>query len=117
EWPHQIAKGADFYMQPVWHPDGKKIAWVEWDHPNMPWDETRVMLGTLEGDPLRVVEVTTAAHKPDMPAQDPRFSPNGRWLSYIIASGEWDALVLVDLEHGTEKRIEADGFTFASNAW
>jgi sugar lactone lactonase YvrE len=35
-WPQKLAAGADFYMQPAWHPQGTHLAWVEWDHPNMP---------------------------------------------------------------------------------
>ena len=38
DWPQKLASGADFYMQPVWHPQSTYLAWVEWDHPNMPWD-------------------------------------------------------------------------------
>lgn len=117
DWPYQVSKGADFYMQPVWHPDGKQIAWVEWDHPNMPWDETRILLARLGGDPLRVVEKKVIAHQKDLPAQEPRFSPDGRWLSYITASGEWEDLVLLNLENGEEKRFKADGFLFAYPAW
>src|SRR5690554_3503714 len=35
-WPQKLVTGADFYMQPTWSPDSKKIAWVSWNHPNMP---------------------------------------------------------------------------------
>ena len=38
DWPVKLAKGADFYMQPTWHPDGQQIAWIEWNHPQMPWE-------------------------------------------------------------------------------
>jgi len=31
-------------MQPVISPDGTQLAWVEWDHPRMPWEGTRLML-------------------------------------------------------------------------
>ena len=44
-WPQQIASGADFYMQPRWHPDGATLAWIAWDHPRMPWDGTRLFIG------------------------------------------------------------------------
>ena len=106
EWPVQISRGADFYMQPTWHPDGKRIAWVEWDHPNMPWDETRIMLGSMGGSPLQLLDKKVIANKTDLPAQEPRFSPDGRWLSYVTSNGEWDDLVLLDLESGGEKRFK-----------
>ena len=32
-WPAKLVVGADFYMQPAWHPTGDALAWVEWDHP------------------------------------------------------------------------------------
>ena len=105
EWPVQISRGADFYMQPTWHPDGKRIAWVEWDHPNMPWDETRIMLGSMGGSPLQLLDKKVIANKTDLPAQEPRFSPDGRWLSYVTSNGEWDDLVLLDLESGAEKDL------------
>jgi len=33
EWPRILKQGADFYMQPAVSPNGKLLAWVEWDHP------------------------------------------------------------------------------------
>jgi len=32
----------------VLSPDGKQLAWVQWDHPNMPWDDTSLMLADIE---------------------------------------------------------------------
>ena len=46
-WPTRLVSGEDFYMQPCWHPDGRRIAWVAWNHPNMPWDGTWLRTGKL----------------------------------------------------------------------
>ena len=46
-WPQRLVRGQDFYMQPCWHPDGTRIAWVSWDHPNMPWDSTTLRMARL----------------------------------------------------------------------
>jgi dipeptidyl aminopeptidase/acylaminoacyl peptidase len=69
--PVVAASGRDFYMAPRVAPDGR-LAWLEWDFPNMPWD------GTV----LRV----DGAHVAGGPAEsvlDPQWSPDGRlyWLS------------------------------------
>lgn len=100
-WPDKLAVGADFYMQPAWHPDGGAIAWVEWDHPNMPWDGTRLMYAVLEGSPPKIKAAQQLAGDADTPILQPAFSPDGRYLSYIQNLGEWDQLVLRDLQTGT----------------
>ena len=39
-----LVSGPDFVMTPRWSPDGRRLCWVEWDHPNMPWDGARLMV-------------------------------------------------------------------------
>ncbi len=39
-----LAKGRDFYAAPKLSPDGSKVAYVAWDHPNMPWDATELRI-------------------------------------------------------------------------
>ena len=73
-WPVQLARGADFYMQPVWHPRGTKLAWVEWDHPNMPWDGSRLTLAdvTMNEHPYLSSQAVIAGDA-DTPVYQPCF--------------------------------------------
>ena len=115
-WPQVLAQGADFYMQPVWHPSGKRLAWVEWDHPNMPWDGARLMAADLTGDLPRIASAQQWAGGPETPILQPAFSPDGRYLSYIQNEGEWDQLVLRDLETGEVRTLIADA-SLLDPAW
>ena len=115
-WPQKLVSGADFYMQPVWHPAGDRIAWVEWDHPNMPWDGTRLKLARLAGDPPRVVEESLVAGGEDVPVFQPAFSPSGRFLSYIVTPDEWDQLVLYDMESG-DRQVLVEDAVLGAPAW
>jgi len=118
DWPVKLAEGADFYMQPVWSPDGARLAWIEWDHPNMPWDGARLKLGRLAGTPPRLVEQFVIAGDEHTPVSSPRFSPDGRWLSYLAANGEWQDVVLYALDSGERHTlVSGDGFDVSTPAW
>jgi dipeptidyl aminopeptidase/acylaminoacyl peptidase len=117
-WPSQLVLGADFYMQPVWHPSGERIAWVEWDHPDMPWNASRIKIGELGGMQLRLLEEHWIAGGKGHSASQPQFSPDGKWLSYIIRERDWDNLVLYNLIKRTHKiLVQGDGFHLRQPEW
>jgi dipeptidyl aminopeptidase/acylaminoacyl peptidase len=45
-----LVSGNDFYSTPRLSPDGSKLAWLTWNHPNMPWDGTELWVATVKPD-------------------------------------------------------------------
>jgi len=82
----ELVGGSDFVAQPALSPDGRRLAWVAWDHPHMPWDRTEIRVGELEsGAVVRWRAVTsgdTAALQPEWRDDDDLVyldEPTGRW--------------------------------------
>ena len=70
-----LASGSDFYAAPRLSPDGTTLAWLEWHHPNMPWDGTELRLATLGADGSLAEQRTIAGSRTDWISQ-PRWSPD-----------------------------------------
>ena len=47
---HIIISGTDFVSTPRLSPDRSELAWLSWDHPNMPWDGTELWRATIAAD-------------------------------------------------------------------
>ena len=119
-WPQKLVYGEDFYMFPCWHPAGTHLAWIAWNHPNMPWDSTMLKLGRVEangpGLPT-LAEAETLIHKPDVSVLQPEFSPDGRALAYLSDEGGYSNLYLYDLETGSHRQLTDDPCEIGGPAW
>jgi dipeptidyl aminopeptidase/acylaminoacyl peptidase len=86
-----IVSGNDFYSSPRISPDGTRLAWLTWNHPNMPWDGTEVWVsrfkdnGTL-GQPTRVAGgVSESVFQPEWSPDNVLYfisDPSGWWNLY-----------------------------------
>ncbi|KAH8105304.1 alpha/beta-hydrolase [Cristinia sonorae] len=47
---HPLLSGADFYAAPAFSPDGTRLAWQQWQHPDMPWEGGEVYVGEAKYD-------------------------------------------------------------------
>ncbi|KAJ4701806.1 putative Acylamino-acid-releasing enzyme [Melia azedarach] len=47
EEPKVLVTGSDFYAFPRMDPKGERMAWIEWHHPNMPWDKAELWVGYI----------------------------------------------------------------------
>ena len=118
-WPQKIVTGADFYMQPTWHPDGDRLAWVEWDHPNMPWDGSRLCTASVEErDGHLVVGEKEVWHGgEETSVTQPEFAPGGDHLAFASDRDGWWHLYLRDLEGGEVRQLSEGECEMAGPAW
>lgn len=117
-WPRLWISGADFYMQPEWSPDGKHFAWAEWNHPQMPWSGSRLMLAEYDPQTMDLKSVNCIAGGEANPAFQPHFSPDGKKLAYVETASDWDDLIVYDMEKQTRQTvIHGDGFSLAEPAF
>ena len=80
--------GPDFLSSPRPSPDGAALAWLEWDHPDMPWDATRLKAGRFDGAALS--EVRQLAGEPRESLVQPEWSPGGVLHVCSDRSGWWN---------------------------
>ena len=118
-WPSKLAYGMDFVMQPCWHPDGTLLAYIAWDHPQMPWDGTELKLLKLDysGDMPCVESSEVIAGDTETAIYQPSFSPDGRYLAYVSDASGWWQIYLYDLSHGTHRQLTEAEAEHGIPAW
>jgi dipeptidyl aminopeptidase/acylaminoacyl peptidase len=88
-----LAKGHDFYSSPVISPDGSRMAFMTWDHPNMPWDESTIWVTELDeaGMPGEMIPVAGGKQgEQKISVQQPQFSATGELFYVSDESGYWN---------------------------
>jgi dipeptidyl aminopeptidase/acylaminoacyl peptidase len=84
-----LVSGYDFYSSPRLSPDGKQLAWLCWNHPNMPWDGTELWQGDVQEDGS-IVNARRIAGGRDESIFQPEWSPDGRLHFVSDKSGWWN---------------------------
>src|SRR5436309_3078172 len=82
-----LATGTAFYAAPRLSPDDSTLAWLEWHHPNMPWDGTELRLAMIGADGSLGEPRTIAGSRTDWISQ-PRWSPEGV-LHFAAEPTDW----------------------------
>ena len=81
--------GNDFYAAPRLSPDGNRLAWLTWNHPNMPWDGTELWVGDLD-DAGNVTRTTLVAGGERESVLQPAWSPDGDLHFISDRTGWWN---------------------------
>ena len=119
-WPTRLGQGRDFYMQPAWHPSGEQLAWIEWNHPNMPWDGTELRIAKLgfpEGGLPVLASSSIAAGGPSTAIFQGTFTPDGKGILYVSDESGWGHLYRRDLASGAVTRLTSGEVEYGTPAW
>ena len=102
-----LAAGADFFAAPRLSPDGRRLAWLEWSHPNLPWNGSELRLADVAADGSVGAATTVAGSSADWISQ-PRWSPDGvlhfvaepnGWMNiHRLVDGRADVVAELDVE-------------------
>lgn len=84
---HALVSGPDFLASPRPAPDGRRLAWLEWDHPDMPWDATRLRVAEVRPDGSVAGKATVAGGTGESVFQ-PEWGPDG-WLYFVSDRTGW----------------------------
>lgn len=104
-----LVSGNDFYSSPRISPDGKSLAWLTWNHPNMPWDGTELWAASIAGDGS-LTRPRKVAGGPSESIFQPEWSPDGTlyfvsdrtgWYNIYRERGEQiEAVTAMEAEFG-----------------
>ncbi|MHB1626942.1 MAG: S9 family peptidase [Bacilli bacterium] len=107
--PSILASGNDFYSSPCLSPSGEQLAWLTWNHPNMPWDGTELWIADVAADGT-LANQRLVAGGPQESIFQPQWSPDGVlffvsdrsnwWNIYRYADGNVVCVVEKDAEFG-----------------
>src|SRR5271166_2089719 len=108
--PQVLVSGNDFYSTPRLSPDGNRMCWLTWRHPNMPWVTTEAWIGDILPDGT-IGNARRVAGGQDESVFQPEWSPDGDlyfvsdrvsgwWNLYRERDGAIEPMAEMDAEFG-----------------
>lgn len=98
---HRIFEGTDFVMAPTLSTDGTKLAWVTWNHPQMPWTQSQLHVASVDFDG-EIIEKMTLVDEEGVAVYEPRWTLTGD-------------LIHVDDSNGWANLYRTEGFEWREN--
>jgi dipeptidyl aminopeptidase/acylaminoacyl peptidase len=91
--PAVLVTGPDFVAAPRWSPDGRRLSWLSWDHPRMPWDGTELWVAAVTGAGSTTPALgpgQLVAGGPDESVVGPDWTTDGRLVFSTDRTGWWN---------------------------
>ena len=108
-----LVTGHDFVQAPRLSPDGTRLCWLAWDHPDMPWDGAQLWIGDLWG---ALTGRRQVAGGRGTSVCSPVWLDDGRLAYTEDRSGFWEVHV-TDPATGATARVSSFGADVGVPAW
>lgn len=116
--PQELISGSDFYICPSVSPAADEITWLEWDHPNMPWDQTRLCQARilLEQEKYRCEHAQRVVDEPNCSISQPGYLSDGSIVYARDGDGDdwWNLYWYRDAE---ENKLTHEAAEFGEAHW
>ncbi len=115
-----LTSGKDFYSSPALNKDYSKIAWISWEHPNMPWDNTQLWVASINEKGLSKEQQIDAKVTAQAFFQ-PQWGPDNQ-LIVVSDKSNWWNLYQVENEglkplFSVESEIGQPLWNFGASTW
>ncbi|HEX6550534.1 MAG TPA: S9 family peptidase, partial [Gammaproteobacteria bacterium] len=108
-----LAEGHDFYSSPALDHDARQLAWLQWDHPQMPWDGCQLCVAELDsGGTLKSVRHLAGSH--DESVFQPQFAPDGVLHFITDRDGWWN---IYKMTEDGPRAVTADTADYGLAQW
>jgi dipeptidyl aminopeptidase/acylaminoacyl peptidase len=108
--------GHDFFASPRLSPDGRRLTFLAWDHPNMPWNGTTLYLAQLD-ETGAIAETEIIAGGPAESIFQPEWSPDGAAVSFVSDRSNWWNLYRFDVATRTIEPLAPMAAEFGVPQW
>jgi dipeptidyl aminopeptidase/acylaminoacyl peptidase len=110
-----LAQGGDFYASPKLSPDGTRLVWLSWNHPNMPWVGTQLWIAEIAENGSLAPPRLIAGGNSEAIFQ-PEWSPDGTLYFVSDRSGWWN-LYRCDIATGAVHPVCPRAAEFGQAQW
>jgi dipeptidyl aminopeptidase/acylaminoacyl peptidase len=116
-----LVAGAQFFASPTPSPDGTRLAWINWNHPNMPWDGTELRVGRVSADTaagaLDVADAALVIGGPEESVLAPLWRDDATLYVISDASGWWNLYEVAAAAGAAPRPLHPLAEEFAGPAW
>jgi dipeptidyl aminopeptidase/acylaminoacyl peptidase len=111
----ELVGGSDFLAHPRVSPDGAHLAWLAWDHPQMPWDGTELRVAALGADGTVGIPRTLLGGTQESVLQ-PEWADSSTLYAVTDRSGWWN-LVRLTVDGGSPEPLHGGEEEFGAPLW